>query len=267
MRITFLGCGSAFTVGENDYHSNMLLEDKNGERFLIDCGSDARLALYELGLTYKDIDNLYISHLHADHVGGMEWLGICRCFDSACSPPNLYISEDLVSDLWENVLSGGMTLVQGIVPKLEAFYNVHLIAKNSSFSWASVDFFKVKTIHIISNSMVFPCYGLFFNVDGINVFITTDTQFTPDYLMDFYLKADIIFHDCETAEKASGVHSHYCDLITLDPDLKSKMWLYHYSPGHLPDAKKDGFRGFVKKGQSFDFQDKSSLEKTDPCLI
>ena len=28
-----------------------------------------------MGLGYADIDAVYISHLHADHVGGLEWLG------------------------------------------------------------------------------------------------------------------------------------------------------------------------------------------------
>ena len=30
------------------------------------------------------------------------------------------------------------------------------------------------------------------------------------------------------------------------------MWLYHYSPGPLPDACAEGFLGFVRRGQSFD---------------
>ena len=29
------------------------------------------------------------------------------------------------------------------------------------------------------------------------------------------------------------------------------MWLMHYNDGDLPDAKKDGFKGFVKQGQEF----------------
>ena len=31
------------------------------------------------------------------------------------------------------------------------------------------------------------------------------------------------------------------------------MWLYGYQPVSLPDAKKDGFRGFVQRGQIFEF--------------
>jgi hypothetical protein len=31
------------------------------------------------------------------------------------------------------------------------------------------------------------------------------------------------------------------------------MWLYHYNTGDLPDAKNDGFLGYVQKGQIFEF--------------
>src|ERR1700733_4386232 len=99
MKLTFIGSGSAFTLGANNYHSNMLLENAHGERLLIDCGSDARHSLHEAGFSYHDIHDVYISHLHADHAGGLEWLGFTTKFDPTCSEkPNLYISETLVHD-------------------------------------------------------------------------------------------------------------------------------------------------------------------------
>ena len=42
-------------------------------------------------------------------------------------------------------------------------------------------------------------------------------------------------------------------LATLAPEIKNKMWLYHYNPGPLPNAEKDGFLGFVKKSSLFEF--------------
>src|SRR5215813_8474415 len=72
MKLTFIGTGSAFTM--DNFQSNMLLED-SGKRLLIDAGGDVRFALAKVGLGAKDIDALYISHLHADHIGGIEWLG------------------------------------------------------------------------------------------------------------------------------------------------------------------------------------------------
>ena len=89
--------------------------------------------------------------------------------------------------------------------------------------------------------------------------MTTDTQFSPEQIKNFYDMADLIFQDCETGEFESGVHAHYEKLKTLPEEFKKKMWLYHYQDGGLPDAKADGFLGFVKMGQVFDYDDPPSL--------
>lgn len=260
MKLTFLGTGSAFTVGTQNYHSNMILEAHDHKRLLIDCGSDARFSLYELGLSYRDIQDVYISHLHADHVGGMEWLAFSSKFDPRCQKPNLFICETLVHDIWHKVLSGGLCSLQGIVAELSTYFNVHPTATNGSFLWENTSFQLIQTVHIMSGFALVPSYGLLFDACGYKVFITTDTQFCPHQIMDFYQLADIIFHDCETMSNLSGVHANYSELLTLDPTIKKKMWLYHYNNGELPDAKRDGFRGFAKKGQVFNFQNPETLE-------
>jgi ribonuclease BN (tRNA processing enzyme) len=79
MKITFIGSGSAFTT--NNYHSNILITSNN-KNLLIDCGSDARFALKEAGYSFNDIDGIFVSHLHADHIGGLEWLGLTNKFVS-----------------------------------------------------------------------------------------------------------------------------------------------------------------------------------------
>jgi ribonuclease BN (tRNA processing enzyme) len=260
MKLTFLGTGSAFTVGSNNYHSNMILENDHSQKLLIDCGSDARLSLNELNLCYRDITDVYISHLHADHAGGLEWLAFTTKFDQRCEKPNLFICERLVNELWNNVLSGGLNSLQGQAASLSTFFNVHAIEENGSFYWHKQEIRLLQTLHVMSGFAILPSYGLIFKSNGLNVLITTDMLFSPINMHDFYEMADIIFHDCETNDTKSGVHSHFNELITLPDHIKQKMWLYHYQPGCLPDAVKHGFRGFVRKGQCFDFNDPSSLK-------
>lgn len=72
LKMTFLGSGSAFTVGPDNYHSNVLLEIGK-DSLLIDAGSDLRHSLREQNRGYLDIKNVYITHLHGDHTGGLEW--------------------------------------------------------------------------------------------------------------------------------------------------------------------------------------------------
>lgn len=254
MKLIFVGAGSAFTVGGNNYNSNMLLVDEsNHNKLLIDCGSDARHALFELGYTYQDIQDVYISHLHADHSGGLEWLALCSKFDPACQKPNLYAHPNVLEKLWKNTLCGGLSTLQGVFSGLNDFFVPIKLSKNHTFKWNDLTFQTVQMVHVVTAFEFMPSYGLIFEINGVRIFITTDTQFAPVQLQDFYKSVDIIFQDCETTSAQSGVHAHFNELITLDESIKRKMWLYHYNPGQLPDAVKAGFCGFVACKQVFEF--------------
>lgn len=230
----------------------LLINEQNDEKLLIDCGSDARHALAELGFSYQDIKSVYISHLHADHAGGLEWLALTTLFDDDCIKPNLFIHPLLSKSLWKNCLSGGLTTLQGVKANLKTFFNVQEIDSEGKFVWQNIEFQMLQTMHVVANFNFMPSFGLIFNVNGKNIFITNDTQYAPKQLHYFYNNADIIFQDCETSDIPSGVHAHFNELIRLNKSIKAKMWLYHYNPGPLPDAKAHGFCGFVEKGQSFE---------------
>ncbi|CCB86673.1 MULTISPECIES: MBL fold metallo-hydrolase [Parachlamydia] len=251
MKLLFLGTGSAFTVGDGNYHSNLLLQSDTHKNLLIDCGSDARFSLHEQNLDYQDIHDVYISHLHADHVGGLEWLAFQTKFNlEAHAKPTLYINNALAGPLWEHVLSGGLHSLENEEASLESFFHVKIISQ--TFEWEKIHFTLIPTTHVLSNHIPQPCFGLYITFKEKSIFITTDTQFDPQHLLPYFEKADLIFHDCETAAICSGCHARYPELATLPLAIKSKMWLYHYQPGPLPNALKDGFRGFVQKGDRFD---------------
>lgn len=253
MKLTFIGSGSAFTVGNDNFQSNILLDCGTDRKLLFDCGTDARHALHAIGVHYSDITDVFISHLHADHMGGLEWLGFTRKFDNNFQRPRLFISKSIAQIIWDNSLAGSMNSIEGENCTLETYFDVHEIERNGSFEWEGITFRLVQTIHIMNGYALASCHGLLFQVNNKMIYITADTQFAP-YLLDcVYQQADIIFHDCETANVPSGVHPHYDDLCTLPDNIKQKMWLYHYNPGPLPDAEHQGFRGFVKRGQSFEF--------------
>ncbi len=253
LKMTFLGSGSAFTVGCDNYQSNVLL-DIDGDTLLIDAGTDIRHALFELNKNFRDIKNVYITHMHSDHCGGLDWLALTTYFTGNNeSKPNLYLSELLVAELWDKTLAGGLSTLPNAPATLETFFNVLPIKPHEGFAWHDIDFKLVQTVHYYSDHELMPSFGLLFSYHKTRIFFTSDTQSVPEQLAGFYQEADIIFHDCETSAFKSGVHAHYSELVKLPQEIKNKMWLYHYNPGKLPNAKKDGFLGFVKKGQCFVF--------------
>jgi ribonuclease BN (tRNA processing enzyme) len=253
-QLLFLGSGSAFTVGTHNYHSNILIIDENQNKLLIDCGSDIRFSLYNVGLSHRDITDIYISHLHADHVGGLEYIAITTKFYPDCKKPNLYLSKDIAQELWENSLAAGLRSVQGDILTLDDYFRVQKINQPENyFQWQNIKFNLVKVIHIDNGFYIMPSYGLFFEINGTKIFLTTDTQLCLPQLQPFYEQADIIFQDCELSHPPSPVHAHFAELKQLPVTTKNKMWLYGYQPVTLPDLTEHGFLGFVECAQSFDF--------------
>lgn len=273
MHLTFAGAGAAFTVGTDNYHSNMVLtvtttpdptaqerpRREGQHRLLIDCGSDARYSLPRIGIPGPaDLDAVYVSHLHADHVGGLEWLGLISRYGMPRHRIALYCAEEMLPMLWNGSLAGGLGIMEEGRATLSSYFDVHPVGPNG-FVWSGIEFTMVPVPHVGHGDVLMQSFGLTFTVCGVRVYVTTDTKFDPDLLNKPYAQqADIIFHDCETGT-ASGVHSHYSNLCTLPLELRRKMWLYHYNPGPLPDACAQGFRGVVVRGQQFDFTKPETL--------
>ena len=108
--------------------------------------------------------------------------------------------------------------------------------------------------HVLASSRNHYSYGFSLNEKKSpdrTVFITTDTLFRSELFDQAAKNSSLIFHDCETAPFKSNVHAHYDELLTLPLKVRKKIWLYHYQPKPDYDPEKDGFKGFVVKGQEF----------------
>ena len=246
--VTFLGTGGAFTI--DNYHTNFVVwDDKTPDlMLLVDCGSDIRRSLSEAGITHRQIEAVYISHLHDDHCGGLEWLGFISFFDPDTNTPTL-LSPDGI-DIWEK-LKPSMEWVDGRRNELSDYF---FPCSSHNFMLRGDRFEAVPLVHISSDrEREIMSYGLRFELNGTRIFWTSDVSMEHEKnLPAHYSWADIIFHDCEIGYD-SHVHSTYERLCGLGSGVKKKMWLCHYQDGDLPDAVSDGFAGFVEKGRDFSF--------------
>lgn len=236
----------------------MLLET-NGKGLLIDCGSQIPFMLKEAGKSVTDIDAVYISHMHDDHAGGLEWLGFASYFTDGAIRPNLYAHENILKQLWTYNLKASMRTMTEETQSMSAYFVARYADKSFEFEDIKLD--TVPVVHVVNNhSGHMYSYGLMIHGPEKKAFLTTDMTYAElpvskeewdiSKHWDLMQEADVIFHDCETIN-TSEVHPHYDFLKTFPESIKKKMWLYHYQASHMPDAKADGFQGLVTKGQKF----------------
>lgn len=298
MKIIVLGCGNAFS-GHN-FNQSFLVEESlphfsgNGSmvaetrRMLIDCGRRVPEALDAAGISMESIDDIYISHLHSDHVGGLEHLAFVRydwknrpeSFRESQekgwpSPPRLIANRELMKELWLKTLRGGLESMEGFLATLETYFIPVRVAENKSFDWMGWRCSLIQQIHIMTGSSIMNTFGLFMEREGYpSVYFTTDSQHcSPRQLEIFYRKADLIFQDCELSPHMSQVHANWRQLtgdptansIRLGPEIRRKMLLSHYqdyyNEGRDADgspfdwdraAAEHGFIGFARVGMEVD---------------
>jgi ribonuclease BN (tRNA processing enzyme) len=216
MNIKMIGTGSAFA---KKYDNNNAIIESNGFRLLVDCGITLPKALHQQGYTFSELDAVLISHIHGDHVGGLEEYAFQMMFKYNRKPV-LFIAESLIEPLWENTLRGGLT--QEPLDKLEHFFEVRPLKPNIEIELhPGLTVKLIQTKHIPNK----PSYSFLFNN---SFFYSADMRFDPLLLQQLVDEGiTTIYHDCQL-EAPGVVHASLEELLSLPEEIQRKTWLMHY---------------------------------------
>jgi len=263
MKVHCIGVNSALECGKFD--TNFVIDFGDDILLAWDVGRTWPEAMDNAGFDWKNLSYIYISHLHADHCGGMEWLAFNSYFKGDASlsrtsyggKMDLIGSWEVLNELWDNCLKAGLQSIQGKTNSLENYFNVTKMPPNGMFPIYDSRVHRgnikiVQTVHVIDDRRIKPSYGTMITTKKDNtLFITGDTQFCPEQIRTFYNQSDVIIQDCELANYPGSVHAQFDQLKTLPEEVKNKMWLTHYYGDDPPqeEARNSGFRGFLKVGQ------------------
>ena len=255
MEIKVLGSGGAFS---NKYKNTQLYINTGDPEtsLLFDCGRTFFESAREVDMPLSDFRNIYISHTHSDHIGGLPDFALACYFYPELKKPSLFARRSITKVLWNNYLSIMLsTLANGQLPegKNEAtfhdYFNVNPVSNNGNFKLGNITYTPVQTIHVVNGYNFMDSYGLSFEAKGKKIFISGDSQFAPSQMEYVFNQSDIIIHDCETLPFKSGVHAHIEDLKQLSSEIKNKMYLIHYGD-NIEDFRESiinsGFAGILR---------------------
>lgn len=241
MKLQMIGTGSAFA--KKFYNNNAWLETEGGV-LLVDCGITAPKALHDMGKNFGAIDAVLISHIHADHIGGLEELAFQMKFFFK-RKPKLYIASSLVKPLWENSLRGG--LEQDGYNSLDDYFDVRPLQPGVPTELLpGIKAELIQTRHIPNKIS----YSFVFNDE---FFYSADMVFSPE-LLEHLVKdrgVKIIFHDCQL-QSPGEVHADLASLLTLPPEIQQITYLMHYGDDQPNYIGRTGYMRFVEQWKVYE---------------
>jgi ribonuclease BN (tRNA processing enzyme) len=225
----FLGTGAAHAVELGS--SSAVLERDGKPLLLIDCGPDT-LDRY-LAAYGEPPQNIYITHTHMDHVGGMERLFTRLWFNDALrGRTRVFAHAALIPWLQMRVADYPGVLAEGGVNYWEAF---RLVPCSRGF-WLDGWWFDVFATrhHRPDTSFGIALHGSF-------VF-TGDTRPIPEVLARYAAESALVAHDCGLVGNPS--HTGIDDIEReYDAALRARLLLYHYGSAKDGAALKErGYR-------------------------
>jgi ribonuclease BN (tRNA processing enzyme) len=281
LTLTFLGVGGAFA--KRNFQSNLLIEawsegpDRQREPddvLLIDFGTTGPLALHQIKdrpgfeylragdvANYAALKRVLITHMHADHIGGLEELAFSAMFLGQASgekpfKPQLIGAMSILVDLWDQSLKGGMSALQGRYALLQDYFFILALrpgeADHDRFQMLKrYEFSLFPTDHMrIRQKYDWPSFGVLMTdrKTGETAFFSGDTRFDYAAYATMLHEARINFHEVELHDYPDPVHSLLSELRTMPADVKKKTWLYHFNDdwdSGKYDVVNEEFAGFA----------------------
>jgi ribonuclease Z len=187
MTVTMLGTGTPFPDGAR--FGSAILVEAGGQRLLFDCGRGAVIRLSQVGRTPSEIDGVFLTHLHSDHIVGLPDLWLTGWFLKREPPLRVWgpagtrsMAEHLVEayafDL--NVREG---------PSAAAELDARDIEPGVAYNEGGVRV----TAFLVDHGTVRPALGYRIDYDGHSVVISGDTRFS-DRLVEVARGTDCLIH-------------------------------------------------------------------------
>ncbi|MBF0438906.1 MAG: ribonuclease Z [Magnetococcales bacterium] len=195
-------------------------------QFLIDCGSGTLLQLERAGKSFKNLDALFITHVHADHIGDLTPL------IHAMQLPGLHREKPFTLFGPPGFTEFFDRIVAPVATPPSAF-PFQIVETPLNLKMEDVIIQSCPTLH--SDRFHSSAYG--FKSQGRSVVFSGDTDFDLG-LMSFCQEADLVILECSTLdeEKVKGhMSAGLCGHFATQAHIK-RLILSHFYPIAGPDS-------------------------------
>jgi ribonuclease BN (tRNA processing enzyme) len=259
--ITCLGSGGAFADVEQG--NSAYLFEYGDHRLLLDCGTTVPAVLKERDIDPGSLTGILISHLHADHCGGLEHILYHRRFISQSPPVPLVMGR--------RTMHNWVTAMRAFGNGLEGHEYVDRSTETDHTpldDWKDEMGGRIEQLGPICVRGYFADHGSVlrnmnccsFRLDvridpGLTkkVFFSGDRRWgvgnpRSDNAITGMMESDLILHELELGRN-SGSHTHYEDLANVTEETLKRFKFHHHSADiTLRAALRDKGLDLVRKG-------------------
>jgi ribonuclease BN (tRNA processing enzyme) len=226
-----LGVGDAFSAVH--YSSSYALR-ADGRWLLVDCPHPIRKMMREasvrseVALDIDDVAAVVLTHLHADHVSGVEDLGFFSYFVLG-RRARIAVHPQVATRLWEGHLAAGMEWLRApdgtrTEKTLDDYFELVPLDETRPVQIGQFQIECRRTRHHV------PTTALRVRAAGRAIGFSADTTFDPD-LIAWLAAADLVVH-----ETGFGIHTPLDRLAELPEETRSRMRLAHFPDALDPSA-------------------------------
>ena len=240
MLITVLGVGGMFSM--SSYHANAAVCKRPGsDILLLDCGSDIRFSLSKCNLSMRAVTDVYVTHMHPDHCGGLPWLAFAAIAEGRRIGLHVATAE-LMQEL-SLFLQPQLRCYGGRSRSVPDYFDIHVagmsgVTETGDFSLRPHKFLHLLNVGAPSQSLF--SYGVAVTElsSSQELLYTGDVSDRTDAIADVVgaaRRADVVLADCGCCD---GVHAHasdWADAVACAPWLEPKLRLTHYPDSLLND--------------------------------
>jgi ribonuclease BN (tRNA processing enzyme) len=222
MRLQFVGCGDAFGSGGR-LNTCFHLVGRN-INVLIDCGASSLVGMNKFAIDRNDIDGIFLTHFHGDHVGGVPFFLLEANYVAKreraltiAGPPSL---KSRFAGIMETAFAG--------TKDLELRFPLQFSEFNIG-NGNEIGGLRVTPFHVLHDDRAGPCLGFRIEVDGKIIAFSGDTEWTNS-LIDIGYEADLFICEAYTRDKPVATHMALSSLERhLDRIRPKRLILTHMS--------------------------------------